>query len=160
MHFIVTVFVVLMAASSAFAQAEPVKRVTRTVETGGVAAIKGTASSCSVPKITRSNTPSSVSSRFSYDVCVEYATYQADVTGKSWNTKDAEVPGTRRVFYRLESSYVNKYESVSRPDKDDPPGTYERELAMETVEVVDECNDSRESIVAESVDLSETGCAE
>lgn len=155
----------VVVASSALAQS---KRVTRTVSTGQAAVLSRTLSSCSVPDLIppkyQISSFQSTSSSFAYKVCKEFATYEADVTGNSWNTKDTEVPGTRRLSYRVET--VTKSASVTVPtyevtDRDGNRrySVSDANWALGNTQVILECNNSRLAFENNGVDVSETPCA-
>lgn len=156
----------LVVASSGFAQS---KRVTRTVPTGNSSVLSRTVSSCSIPDLIapkrQMSSYQSTASAFGYKVCKEYAVYEADVTGKTWNTKDTEVPGTRRLTYRVESKTNNSSVQVPTYEVKDRDGTVRYSVsdanwALANTQVILECSNARYDYERNSVEVSETGCAQ
>ena len=147
------------------AHAEDSRRETRTEATGQSTPIAGSISGCSIPIPMPIIDMSmiTIESRAAFLSCVEYVSYEANVTGSFWNSKSQTIEGTQRKSYRLESRSVTnsqllmgsedrRYKSGRRPVD---PLLY----ALTSTNLVTSCNQRVRQLLVVSQPLNQTPCA-
>jgi hypothetical protein len=79
--------------------------------------------------------------------CVESRQYEVNVTGKSWNTKDTEIPGTSKLVYSLQTDNMMFSDAAAQSLRDS------KDKATRTgakIEVMTECLASQMQLAAQA----------